>query len=531
MKTFFTPKLKRQALLGSLIALMFSSTSVKAQSEIAKVKDMRYESGGSFSGFRPSDEIAEKRTKNAKHFKNANGSFTVVTGGTYHYKDANNQWQDISLSLVPASRDAYAFANEANEFKTYLPQKAGEQPVQMILSNGVAFKWWQQPSMRFSNGSTVMAAQKKAAALQGDHTVNYAHVYEGITEQFELLYNGVENNTIVHSLSQQIQGLPGGTMIELSQFIPMPSGWSVDVAGKKKQTNFSGKDFHISIPGTEGIYFGKIVVFDHTLDKNTALYLIGAPLAKLSEQEKKQKEQHVLMCNYEVRFVQGGLNVIAKIPADWLKAGNRSFPVTIDPTVTITPPSSIGDYYAPTSNWYGYQRHANLYLASEIGVSNVSISAIEYNRVNTNGTDAVSPNKVFFRTTPATTLTAANWNSTTYTGGLTASFDASVNFHGSTSGWKMFTLTTPFIYNSDNLIVMVYDAYGSSGSAKYMNRSSSVSNRQAYMRQDYSDPGDGTGLSVESYLPQILITYNPTTACTGTQCWYGRLICSRFCLS
>lgn len=515
MKTF-TPNFKRQLLFGSIIALMFSSTQVNAQSKAEKVKDTRYESGGSFAGFRPSDEIADKRTKHAKHFKNANGSFTVVTGGTYHYKDAANRWQDISLALVPASKTGYSFANESNEFKTYLPQKPGDYPVQIILSNGVAFNWWQQPSMGFSNGKTAVSAQKRASVLQGDRTINYTNVYEGISEQFEMLDNGVENNTIVHSLSPQIKGLPKGTMIEFAQFIPMPSGWSVDVAGAKKHNNFSAKDFHINIPGSDGIFFGQIVAFDQQLNKDKAMLLINAPEAKLSATEKQQKAQNVLVCNYDVQFVSGGLKVIAKVPADWLKAGNRSFPVTIDPTVTITPPGLGADYYTPTSNWYGFQRHANLYLASEIGISNISISAIEYNRANTNGTNASSPNKVFFRMTTANTLTSAAWNSTTYTGGLTPAFDASVDFHGSTSGWKMFTLAAPFIYTGGNLIVMVYDAYGGSGSAKYMSRSNTVQNRQAGMRQDYTDPGDATTINVENYLPEIRITYNPTSACAGT---------------
>ncbi len=516
MKTFFTPNFKRQVLFGGLIALMFSSTHAGAQTNSDRVKDTRYERGGSFAGFRPSDEVADRRTRNAKHFKNSNGSFTVVTGGTYHYKDAANRWQDISLSLVPANKTGYLFANESNEFKTYLPQKPGVHPVQMVLSNGTTFNWWQNPSMSFSGVATKSLAQQKSATLQGDHTINYSNVYEGITEQFQMLNNGVENNTIVHSLSQEIKALPKGAMIEFSQFIPMPSGWSVDVAGAKKQNRFSAKDFHINIPGTDGIYFGQIVAFDQAINKDKAMSLINTPLGKLSELEKKQKEQNVLVCNYDVQFVSGGLKVIAKVPADWLKAGNRSFPVTIDPTVTIGLPTLSADYYTPTSNWYGFQRTANLYLAAEIGISNISISAIEYNRGTTDGSNTVSPNKVFFRTTTASALTGAAWNSATYTGGLTASFDASIDFHGATTGWKMFTLSTPFIYNSDNLIVMVYDAYGGSGSAKYMSRTNPISNRQAANRQDGSNPGDGASLSSENYLPEIRLTYNMTTACSGT---------------
>jgi|GEM_PF-1696827 len=484
----------------------------------------KWTANGTFYGFKPEQEVLERRNRNAKHFRNANGTFTVQAGGVYHYKDANGAWQDIDLSIQSnSSRNNYSISNESNEFKSYFPSKAGASNMLMALPNNVDFKWWQNPRFSLtSNGNVIKSSPASSAASNASFSKNkltYPSVYNSVSEEFIMLQNGIENNTIIHSLSSEINSLPINGMLEFSQFIPLQTGWSVDVNGENKSTNFTAADFHIAIPKTEmGIFFSPIIVFDNELTQSEAILIWNMPTEKRTNEQKEKKEKNIYQCSYDVRFVNGGIEVITKLPASWLKVSGRSFPVTIDPTVTVTPPGLIsgGDYHCPTSNWYGYQRHADLYLASEIGVSNISISAIEFNRVTTAGTNASKPLKVYMRSTPATTLTGTDaWNSATYTGGLTALYDGSLDFHGTTTGFKMVTLTTPFIYSSDNLMVMVYDAYGGGGSAKYMNLSSTVAGRQAFKRQDTNDPGDASAMAVENYLIETRLTYTFAAACTN----------------
>jgi hypothetical protein len=515
---------KTSGFIMSLFTSLLMLTQVNigyAQSAYIRHK---YTQNESFAGFQPSQELIEKRTQNAKHFDNGNGTFTAVTGNTYHYKDASGKWQDIDLTLQPASEQGFAFKNQANEFESYFPATAGNSALQMKLGQ-TAFNWWSQPTMSLSANGHLLQSFKpasKAPSLKSDgQTINYTGVYDGVTEQFVMKKNGIENNTIINHLSPEIMQSPSGTALSFSQFIPLQSGWTVDVNGEKKTGKFSAENFHISIPGTtDGIYFGSILIFDNSLNFSEAEMLYMSPIEKLSDKEKLQRAENTLLCKYDIQFTDGGMIVSVNMPTDWLKSNNRAFPVTIDPTVTITPTPvySGGYFYAPTSNWYGYQRHADLYLASEIGVSNIVISAIEFNRVSTSGSAATSPYKVFMRTTTANSLISDQWNSATYTGGLTASFDASVNFHGTTTGWKMFTLANPYTYTGNNLIVMVSDFYGGSGSAKYLSltNSSTPGSRQAYKRQDNTDPGDASTLALENYLPEIRLTYSFGVPCAGT---------------
>ncbi|MGC4039322.1 MAG: hypothetical protein QM710_00605 [Flavobacterium sp.] len=134
------------------------------------------------------------------------------------------------------------------------------------------------------------------------------------------------------------------------------------------------------------------------------------------------------------------------------------------------------------------REHADLYLQSEIGGYGV-ISAIEYYKTGTQ-TARTKPTKVYFRDTQVATLTGTDtWDSGTYTGGLTPSFDGTTT-QDATAGWKMITLTTGYAYTSGNLLVMVYDAYSGGGSAQYFTETNVTgTQRQAYKRQDTTDPG------------------------------------------
>jgi hypothetical protein len=502
-------------ILGLLSFPLFSQINNKSNGNKIPAVESLWNRGGRFEGFTAGQEVIEKRLRNAKHFKNANGSFTVQTGGIYHYKDENDLWQDIDLTLHPSNRiSGYAFANEANDIKSYFPVEAGSRPVLMKLSANSNFSWWQSPTLSFTLEGSVLnnVLPKAIKGIVKENSLTYPNVYNGISEEFVTLQNGIENNTIIHSLTPEMGGLPTNANIEFSQFIPLKGDWKIDVNGETKLSDFNASEFHINIPGTEnGIFFSPVTVFDNILTREEAIFILNSPLEKLTE-DQQQKKSHIYQSDYRIQYIKGGIQVTTILPASWVKAENRSFPVTIDPTVTVTPPSSAGNFYGPLANWYGYARHADLYLSSELGISSGNnITDIEYNRTNTTGTNAVRPIKIFMRTTTANSLTGLTdaWNSNTYTGGLTALFDASIDLHGTTTGWKMITLTTPFLYNNDNLIVMAYDAYGGSGSAKYFNQgTTSVTARQAFKRQDNTDPGDGSAMGVEDRLTEIRITYS-----------------------
>jgi hypothetical protein len=446
-------------------------------------------------------------------FDNGNGSFTSQISGSLHYLDNNNAWQDIDLNITKDNNFAviYPYYNTTNEIKSYFTSVASNAGVKMNIS-GVEFKWWQNPSLTVEVNNTVIQtynpSHTQTNVVVHDDKLHYDNIYPSVMEEFVVLENGIENNTIIKDMAAFGQ-IPSNANLVFKQFIPLKNDWVVVANGQVKNTNFTASNFSIRTHLVDqNVYFGNIIVFDNSIDKSEAL-MIEVPQEKRSAAQQLAIQNHVIKVNYSIKFVAGGIEVSAILPASWLKENHRTFPVTIDPVVTITPASAAGNFYGPMTYWYGFQRHADLYLQSEINAYGF-ITAVEYNSTSA-GTAGSKPKKIHMRTTPATTLTgSAAWNSATYTGtGATLCLDASSD-QGNTTGWKMFTLTNQFMYSQDNLLVMVYDQWGGSGSSKYYNQSSSVSpSRQAYSRVDNTNPGDGASTTVESRLTEIRITWIP----------------------
>lgn len=473
--------------------------------------------GFNFKGYTPEQEIIQKRTKYSKHFINPDGSVTAQVGGNYHYKDDAGKWQNIDINIEAGNtgKSGYSFKNVKNDVKSFFPHSPSGKGVLMVLENGTEFSWWNQPKLDITSGGSVKKSYtpKQTSGSSRNEKLVYSTIYDNISEEFVVMNGGIENNTIIHSLSSELAALPSNSMLEFSQFIPLKDGWKV--LNEKKQSmnsDFSSSLLSIQLGAAENtIYFGNIVVFDNNISKEDAM-LIHVPADKLTENQRSALQKNVYSIRYNVKFVEGGIKIISALPVSWLKAAHRSFPVVIDPTVTVTPPNSEGYFYGPLTHWYGYQRNASLYLASEIG-SIGTITGIEYNSTNT-GNAGNKPTKVYMKTTPDATLSSGTWDSQEYTGGAILCLDENTD-QGDTPGWKNLNLTTPFPYLQDNLIVMVYDAWGGSGSAKWYNQSTDVSSRQAYSRNDGSDPGDGASLTIEDRLTEIRITYINPVECTG----------------
>lgn len=60
------------------------------------------------------------RTLNTKHYVNGDGSYSAkIYGGLVHYKDENNQLQDIELNIIPEVNWEFEYALKKNTFRAY----------------------------------------------------------------------------------------------------------------------------------------------------------------------------------------------------------------------------------------------------------------------------------------------------------------------------------------------------------------------------------------------------------------------------
>lgn len=114
----------------------------------------------------------------------------------------------------------------------------------------------------------------------------------------------------------------------------------------------------------------------------------------------------------------------------------------------------------PLGSYYGYERSAALYTATEIGGQNIGISSVAW--YATQGATAAVPTKIYLKRTSASTLVPSNW--------ADMISDATLNYDDIRSGlvansWNRFDLNSTFdLAMGDNLIVLVERNYGGGGS-------------------------------------------------------------------
>ncbi|NOU19635.1 MAG: T9SS type A sorting domain-containing protein [Bacteroidales bacterium] len=174
-------------------------------------------------------------------------------------------------------------------------------------------------------------------------------------------------------------------------------------------------------------------------------------------------------------------------------------------TVTIGTGTSTQGY--PLSCYYGYERSASLYTAAEVGTTG-TINMVEWYPTITLSYNV--PVKIYIKTTTATTITASTW--------ATAISGATLVYNGTMAGttasaWKAFSLSTPFNYTSNNVLVLVETNYTGTGAGTSTGpacRYTSATSKHMYIRADNSAP-TGTA-TVSSYRPNIRVTFAPKGA-------------------
>lgn len=169
-------------------------------------------------------------------------------------------------------------------------------------------------------------------------------------------------------------------------------------------------------------------------------------------------------------------------------------------TITIGTGTSTQRY--PLGNWYGYERSAALYTASEITTAGTITKLAWYATLSRS---TIIPIKIYLKHTLSSSLTAQTWAS--MISDATLVFDGN-NTSITANAWNEFNLSTPFSYNgSDNLLVLVEANYGGGGTGTSSGvgvRYSSATSSHQYWQADTNPPtGNGT---VTNNRPNIQIT-------------------------
>lgn len=228
-------------------------------------------------------EVVGKRTRTSDTYSLGQLYEAVVYPGSINYQDAAGKWQPIDNTLVQSSRTGYALTNKANRYAADLPSDLSQAPVRFALGSS-----WVEFSLVGATGK---------GAVSSD-TDTFLNALPNVSVAFS-----ARNDALKEALS--LQSLAAGNSFSY-----------------RVQTS---PDLSAKAQPAGGISF---------IDGSGRTQFSFAPPTMFDAAGGQTNIPHAVTMNLS----QGpsGLTVSLVADSTWLSDPARKWPVTIDPTISLT---------------------------------------------------------------------------------------------------------------------------------------------------------------------------------------------------
>jgi hypothetical protein len=311
-------------------------------------------------------EVISRRTEYSKTYDNGDGTFTTkISLAPLHYLH-NGQWKETKTKIEPTSviknnTDLYEYASEENVLKSYFKNNSSSGNLLRIEVDNHYLSW--QPQRMYyidSEGNQEeLATANNVEGLLDQNSITYQNIFPNIDQKFTVLSGKLKDNIILHK-PPDLLSLTGSIEFAIEGLIEVSNGSSFFFNGKEQIGDFSTNS--------------AIEVRDSSGD---TIMFLEAPFVY-----EKDNEQERIEIIYQARNVDGNIYLAIKTSADWLLDPERVYPVTIDPTITLKPPTDDTDIRSgsPDTNhgdWdgslgIGYDNASNLKMRTLIKFNDLS---------------------------------------------------------------------------------------------------------------------------------------------------------------
>lgn len=286
-----------------------------------------YTASAPWGQYQQQNEDVSKRTQTSKHFSSGGNNFQGFLGsGPLHYQQ-NSVWLTIATNVVSntsGNHPSYPLYNKWNAFKTYYGNSGVGELIDLPNNQSVEIGKNAQWHWMDANGNNLgsVAATTGIVPASSSFTSTYTNIFNGIDAKVDQLSKGIESSYLINNLASFQNAPAQAEYVAFAETINMPANWSVAGLGNKGSGMFDKIDI------TNG---------------NTSMlrYEIPKMWENLTATRNQQgSTERKLQGVY--RFTQTGnqVTVYTLVPVAWLLSADRTFPITIDPTVTIYPYAS-----------------------------------------------------------------------------------------------------------------------------------------------------------------------------------------------
>jgi hypothetical protein len=355
-------------------------------------------------------EVPQKRDLFSKHYLNEDGSYTAqISLGIAHYKDENNQYQDVSADLFdeddfdlvdfPVTKDKKASFKAKREISEGLKEKDPKGKLSRDTSDfhGLKVPFDVTIPKNFKKGYSIgkgsdrltfkpEGASNSKAERIGSNALKYTGVWDHTDVLLELQGKGLKETIILMDPTA-------------------PTTFTFEVTGPLKEDFTAGEL------------------------KLEAAWLIDA------NGEKRDVQQ-----NIRKQGAKTFLDVVADVYG-------LAYPIEIDPTITITETSNLGDAYVSTENGA-----ANFDTASDLPIG-----------IQSNGVIYKSFLKFDQSSIPAGAKISSAWLKLKFWGSASTTIQNIIRVYRPTTNWASNTITynnQPGVVNDNNLYDTLYNPAG-----------------------------------------------------------------------
>ena len=268
-------------------------------------------------------ELGSKRSESSKSYEMSDGTTQVeLSTQPMHFRDGNGKWQDIDTGVVAGSGED-AFENAKNGFRTRFGKSSDH-----LVSFEVDGR---------SIGLGLAGDKRKLTPAADGSTVTFPDVFGTADVRYHVSPTGLKEDIVL-----------AGTTDAASEF-----SFELRTSGLVAKPQADGS-----------IWFVK-----HNDDTQPA-YVMPAPFMYDASSHNRLGEAGYSEKVTQTVTQRGGTSIVTIKPdATWLNSASRTFPVVIDPTITVVPaPSAAQDTMLSEVNPSGnYGTYSNMNVGSDTG--------------------------------------------------------------------------------------------------------------------------------------------------------------------
>ncbi len=278
-------------------------------------------------------ELVDLRSRTTKQYETNNGTVKAFSApNSLHYQDASGNWKDIDLTISNNTSNKFAshpYLNIENAFQTYYAADPFSGSVITETSEGVFYESIQSVYTVDANNQVIynFESSSPSEVVVIGSSIVYTDVLPFTDIKYTQNSDGRKFDLVIKT--EEFTALLGATSekIVIEEKMTLPEGWVA-----------SQGDHGIDLHSQNGVWITNIPT-------PSALETVSSTKEYASENELKTEG--------EITFEQIGneLTLKTSFSTEWIKNAERVYPISLDPTINVTPTN--------TTFWTGRQTSTN----------------------------------------------------------------------------------------------------------------------------------------------------------------------------